>query len=257
VCVLLDAQPFLDDPVNQRLIREIALDYDSVHRTLVFVSSTVRLTPDLQRMSATFRLLLPEAGALYNKFHGETERNLRDALETAEAMAPCVLWLDEIEKGLSTSGDSSDGGVSRRVLGTLLTWMSDRKSRVFMVATANDISRLPPELMRKGRFDEIFFVDLPTEDVRAEIFRIHLSKRAQDPAQFDLATLARIAVGFSGAEIEQVVIAGLYEAHANSAPLSTGVLENEIRITRPLSVVRAEEVEELREWAAERTVMAD
>lgn len=135
--------------------------------------------------------------------------------------------------------------------------MSDRKSRVFMVATANDISRLPPELMRKGRFDEIFFVDLPTEEVRAEIFRIHLNKRAQNLAQFDLATLAKIAVGFSGAEIEQVVIAGLYEAHANSTALSTGVLENEIRITRPLSVVRAEEVEELRDWAAERTVMAD
>jgi SpoVK/Ycf46/Vps4 family AAA+-type ATPase len=202
-------------------------------------------------------LLRLDVGALYNKYHGETERNLREALETAEAMAPCVLWLDEIEKGLSTGGDSSDGGVSRRVLGALLTWMSDRKSRVFMVATANDISRLPPELMRKGRFDEIFFVDLPSEEVRAEIFTIHLQKRSQTPDLFDVGILAARAKGFSGAEIEQVVIAGMYEAYANNTALSTALLNNEIKNTRPLSVIRAEEVNDLREWASERTVKAD
>jgi SpoVK/Ycf46/Vps4 family AAA+-type ATPase len=202
-------------------------------------------------------LLRLDVGGLYNKYHGETERNLRAALDTAEAMTPCVLWLDEIEKGLATGSDANDGGVSRRVLGALLTWMSDRKSRVFMVATANDISRLPPELMRKGRFDEIFFVDLPTEDVRADIFRIHLAKRAQEPAAFDVTALARAADGFSGAEIEQVIISGLYESHANEAPLDTAILAGEIRATRPLSVIRAEEIHDLRVWAMERTVMAD
>jgi SpoVK/Ycf46/Vps4 family AAA+-type ATPase len=135
--------------------------------------------------------------------------------------------------------------------------MSDRKSRVFMVATANDISRLPPELMRKGRFDEIFFVDLPSEEVREEIFRIHLTKRNQTISQFDLPTLAKLAVGFSGAEIEQVVIASLYEAYANSAPLASAMIENEIRATKPLSVIRSEEIDDLRLWASERTVMAD
>ena len=121
-------------------------------------------------------LLRLDFGALYNKFSGETERNLREALRTAQAMAPCVLWLDEIEKGLA-SDEGSDGGVSRRVLGAFLTWMSERCERVFIVATANDISKLPPELLRKGRFDEIFFVDLPTPAVREEILSIHLRKR--------------------------------------------------------------------------------
>ncbi len=412
VYVLLDAHPFLDNPINERLIREIALDYYDVNRTLIFVGSRIKLPADLQRVSATFRLTLPNAqelavvireeaaywsqqndgklpqgeqdvlrmlcqhligftkddarrvvrqcmehdgvinmediarvmrnkhesfgsggmltlstdlakfsdvggqnslkkwlerrrpvfagdadtakldapkgvlllgvqgggkslaakaiagswsapllrldiGALYNKFQGETERNLRDALDTAEAMAPCVLWLDEIEKGLSVGNDSTDGGVSRRILGALLTWMSDRKSRVFMVATANDISRLPPELLRKGRFDEIFFVDLPSAAVRADIFRIHLGKRGEDIARFDLAVLAETAAGFSGAEIEQVVIAGLYEAFASKAALTPDMLKTEICNTRPLSVIRAEEIDDLRAWAAERTVMAD
>jgi SpoVK/Ycf46/Vps4 family AAA+-type ATPase len=195
-------------------------------------------------------------GALYNKFHGETERNLRSALETAGAMAPCVLWMDEIEKGLASGGDG-DGGVSKRVLATLLTWMSERRGRVFMVATANDISALPPELLRKGRFDEIFFVDLPGEDVRGQIFGIHLAKRRRDPARFDLAALAGASRGFSGAEIEQAIVASLYEAHALKQELSTDLVLEEIRATKPLSVVRSEEVEALRDWALERTVLAD
>lgn len=201
-------------------------------------------------------LLRLDFGALYNKFHGETERNLRSALETAGAMAPCVLWMDEIEKGLASGGDG-DGGVSKRVLATLLTWMSERRGRVFMVATANDISALPPEILRKGRFDEIYFVDLPGEDVRGEIFRIHLAKRRRDPARFDLAALAGASRGFSGAEIEQAIVASLYEAHALKQELSTDLVLEEIRATKPLSVVRAEEVEALREWALERTVLAD
>jgi AAA+ superfamily predicted ATPase len=202
-------------------------------------------------------LLRLDFGALYNKYHGETERNLRDALRTAQAMAPCVLWLDEVEKGLGSGDSDGDGGVSRRVLGAFLTWMNERQERVFIVATANDISRLPPELLRKGRFDEIFFVDLPEAPIRIEILQIHLNKRKLDATTFDLEALAGAAQGFSGAELEQAVIAAQYDAYATKAPLDTAMLLNEIRSTRPLSVVRAEEVAGLREWAMERTVCVD
>ncbi|MCL2830366.1 MAG: AAA family ATPase [Betaproteobacteria bacterium] len=202
-------------------------------------------------------LLRLDFGALYNKFHGETERNLREALKTAGRMEPCVLWLDEIEKGIASDDGSGDGGVSRRVLATFLTWMNERKRRVFLVATANDISRLPPELLRKGRFDEIFFVDLPDAPTRSEIFRIHLAKRKCAPENFDLESLSNTSEGFSGAEIEQVIIAALYEARATKEPLSTNHLVEELRATRPLSRIRAEEVQALRRWAKERTVMAN
>jgi AAA+ superfamily predicted ATPase len=411
VYVFFDAQPFMDDPVVVRLLREMALNYQQLPRTFVFVGTTVSLAPDLQRMSATFQMVLPSVeeireifreeatfyksghegqalrgdpnalemmtqhligftsadarrlirqsieaegsitmdavarvlkhkhealgnngllslelggakftdvggqvnlkhwlslrypafvgapgteslavpkgvlllgvqgsgkslaaksvggswqapllrldfGVLYNKFSGETERNLREALRTAQAMAPCVLWLDEIEKGLA-SDEGSDGGVSRRVLGAFLTWMSERTERVFIVATANDISRLPPELLRKGRFDEIFFVDLPTETVRAEILSIHLRKRKFLVDEFDVAGIALAAKGFSGAEIEQVVVAAQYEAFAEQKSLCTEMLLREIARTRPLSVVRSEEVAALRRWAAERTICVD
>ena len=197
-------------------------------------------------------------GALYRKYHGETERNIREALAVADAMAPCVLWMDEIEKGVAgDAGGDSDGGVSRRVLGTLLTWMNERASRVFMVATANDIAQLPPELLRKGRFDEIFFVDLPAPGARTEILRIHLKRNRQEPAGFDLERLARQCEGFSGAEIEQAIVAALYEAHAEKQGLDDAALERELKRTRPLSVVMAEKVAALREWARERTVPAD
>ena len=197
-------------------------------------------------------------GALYQKYHGETERNIREALAVADAMAPCVLWMDEIEKGVAgDSGGDSDGGVSRRVLGTLLTWMNERASRVFMVATANDIAQLPPELLRKGRFDEIFFVDLPASAARGDILRIHLRRNRQDAAAFDVERLARACEGFSGAEIEQAIVAALYEAHAEKRPLDDAAVEQELKRTRPLSVVMAEKVAALREWARERTVPAD
>jgi SpoVK/Ycf46/Vps4 family AAA+-type ATPase len=192
---------------------------------------------------------------LYNKYYGETERNLRHALKAAEAMAPCVLWIDEIEKGLAVD-DGADGGPSRRVLGTLLTWMAERGARVFLAATANDVSRLPPELLRKGRFDEIFFVDLPDGPTREEIFRIHLGRRKLAPDAFDVAALAAKADGFSGAEIEQAVVAAAYEAHAAKRPLDTALVAEELARTRPLSVVMAERVDELRAWAAGRTVPA-
>ena len=202
-------------------------------------------------------LLRLDFGALYDKFSGETERNLRESLATAGAMAPCVLWLDEIEKGLATGDDATDGGVSRRVLGAFLTWMSERSTRVFIVATANDLSRLPPELLRKGRFDEIFFVDLPAPTVRREIFAIHLAKRQLDVAAFDVDALVAASDGFSGAEIEQAVVAAQYEAHAAGRPLDTRLLVDELRGTRPLSVLRAEEIDALRDWAADRTVAVD
>jgi SpoVK/Ycf46/Vps4 family AAA+-type ATPase len=202
-------------------------------------------------------LLRLDFGALYNKFHGETERNLRDALETASQMSPALLWMDEIEKGVASDSGSGDGGVSRRVLGTLLTWMSERKNRVFMIATANDIESLPPELLRKGRFDEIFFVDLPSPAVRADIFRIHLKRRKQPVERFDLQALAGAAERFSGAEIEQAVIAAAYTAHAEGKTMETRHVLAELSSTRPLAVVRAEKVAALRHWAQERTVPAD
>ena len=411
IYAMLDAQPYFEDPVNVRLIKEIAQEYYKTARTLVFLSRQIEIPPDLQRMSALFSLPLPtpqeirdlirqeaqlwerEGGGpikgqqqalellvqhlsgmcqddaqrlirqalrddsaitledihrvlrfkreslgdgglldfeidsgsfgdvgglknlkrwlelrrpaltgdaatlgveaprgvlllgvqgagkslaakaiagswglplmrldfavLYNKFHGETERNLRQSLQQAEAMAPCVLWIDEIEKGLASDTAGGDGGVSRRVLGTLLTWMAERKSRTFLVATSNDVSQLPPELLRKGRMDEIFFVDLPDQPTREEIFRIHLQKRKLDPAQFDVTRLATAADGFSGAEIEQTVVAAIYEALADKKPLATEHVLTEIGRTRPLSVVMAEKVAWLREWAAGRTVKAD
>jgi AAA+ superfamily predicted ATPase len=409
VYVLLDFHPYLDQPVNARLLKEIALDYEKIARTLVLVGLEVKLPPDLDKLAVRFRLSLPGAddlktiireevkawqasrggqevkgersafdqlirhlsgltesdvrrlvrqaledglldasdverliarkhemlgrdsvltfeidtarfsevaglatlkhwlerrreaflgdaaalgvdvpkgimllgvqgcgkslaakavagtwgtplmrldfGALYNKFLGETERNLREALKIADAMAPSVLWMDEIEKGIATN--DNDGGESRRILGTLLTWMAERKTKVFVVATSNDIEALPPELVRKGRLDEIFFVDLPSETARSEILKIHLGRRKQDSAGFDLPALVAACSGFSGAEIEQVVVGALYEARAASAPLATSHLLEEAKRTKPLSVVMAEKIAWLRAWAQGRTVSAD
>lgn len=200
-------------------------------------------------------LLRLDFGSLFSKYHGETERNLREALRTAEVMAPCVLWCDEIEKGVAT--DTSDSGTSRRVLGTLLTWMAEKSQRVFIVATANDIESLPPELVRKGRFDEIFFVDLPERDVRVDIFRIHLEKRGHEAVGFDLESLADASDGFSGAEIEQVVVSARYLAHEQEEDLADAHLHTEVECTKPLSVVMSEQIDRLRDWANDRTVPAD
>lgn len=197
-------------------------------------------------------LLRLDMGALYNKYHGETERNLRESLALADRMAPCVLWIDEIEKGITSDG--SDGGLSQRVLGTLLTWMAERRSRVFLAATANDISRLPPELVRKGRFDEIFFVDLPDRATRVAILEIHLRRRERDPAGFDLEALADACEGFSGAEIEQAIVAALYGAADRGEALNGEHIAAEIARTAPLSLVMAERLEALRAWARERNV---
>jgi ATP-dependent 26S proteasome regulatory subunit len=200
-------------------------------------------------------LLRLDFGVLYSKYYGETEKNLRKALETADVMAPCVLWLDEIEKGLAVGED--DDGLSRRVLGTLLTWMSERRKPVFIVATANDIERLPPEMIRKGRFDEIFFVDLPPGETRGDIFRIHLMKRRLEPQDYDLAELAKAAEGFSGSEIEQAIVSARYTAHAGGREVTQEDLLAELKQTRPLSVLMSEKVQELRDWAKDRTVSCD
>jgi ATP-dependent 26S proteasome regulatory subunit len=202
-------------------------------------------------------LMRLDFGALYNKYYGETERNLRNAFAAAESMSPCVLWIDEIEKGISTDGGDGDGGVSRRVLGSLLTWMSERKEPVFIVATANDISQLPPELIRKGRFDEIFFVDFPDATARVQIASIHLKKRGYDPAKFEVDGLAKLSAGFSGAEIEQAIVSASFEARARGDALRPADILAEIERTRPLSVVMAERISALRAWAADRAVFAD
>jgi SpoVK/Ycf46/Vps4 family AAA+-type ATPase len=200
-------------------------------------------------------LLRFDFGTLYNKFYGETERNLREALKAAEAMAPCILWIDEIEKAIA-SGEN-DGGTSRRVLGNLLTWMSERTAPVFIVATANVIEHLPPELIRKGRLDEIFFVDLPDAPTRAEIFAIHLRRRDHKPIVFDIPALAGLTEGFSGAEIEQAIVAATYLAREQGTGLNTDHIRTEIGQTRPLSRVMAEKVAQLRAWARDRTVPAN
>ncbi|GGB96878.1 ATPase [Marinobacterium zhoushanense] len=201
-------------------------------------------------------LLKLDFGALFNKYVGESERNLREALKSAEMLSPCVLWIDEIEKGIS-SGGSDDSGTASRILGTLLTWMAEKTSRVFIVATANDIERLPPELLRKGRLDEIYYVDLPNTDARRAIFAVHLRKREQNPDSFDLPLLADRAEGFAGAEIEQAIVSAGYWAHSQSEPLASEHILREIEQTQPLSVVRAESIAALRHWAEGRTVSVD
>jgi len=200
-------------------------------------------------------LLRLDFGALYDKYIGETERRTREAFKMSDRMAPCVLWLDEIEKGIAT--ENNDSGISHRVLSTLLTWMAERKSCVFLVATANNIQSLPAELMRKGRFDEIFFVDLPDLAVRKEILTIHLRKRSLNTKDFDIDKLANACEGFSGSEIEQAVVSGLYAMSTESGVLNNDILLQEMKTTRPLSVVMAENITALREWAKDRTVLAN
>ena len=200
-------------------------------------------------------LLKLDAGRLLDKFIGESEKNFRKAIAIAESMAPVVLWIDEIEKGIvATGGGEADAGLSRRLFGAFLTWLQEKRQEVFVVATANDLSLMPPELLRKGRFDEIFFVDLPDAQEREAILKIHLTLRKQDPAQFDLAQIVTACDGFSGAEIEQAVVAGLYRALASKHALNTDLLLEEIRHTIPLSTTRREDIAQLRATAQGRFV---
>jgi ATP-dependent 26S proteasome regulatory subunit len=207
----------------------------------------------------TMPLLKFDLGKVFAGLVGQSEENMRRALKLAEAVAPCILWIDEVEKGLAGSrGDGGDGGTSTRVFGSLLTWMEENEKPVFTIATANDIEGLPPELLRKGRFDEIFFIDLPTPQERANIFAIHLVKHHRDPSDFDLAAHVRLTDGFSGAEIEQLVISALYAAFAESerSMLEDRHIEHAIRETVPLSATMADKIARLRADAGKKWRLA-
>ncbi|HVP44090.1 MAG TPA: AAA family ATPase [Terriglobales bacterium] len=200
-----------------------------------------------------------DTSAIYDKYIGETEKRIQKLFRVAEQLAPVVLWIDELEKVFAGSGPDSasvDAGVSSRLLGSFLSWMQDRKSPVFVAATCNNVTVLPPELMRKGRFDEIFFVDLPNTAERKAIFSLHLAKRKRNPQDFDLDRLAAAARGYSGAEIEATVQSAMYAAYAAKKPMSTETVLEEIKATVPLSATRAEDVEQLRDWASKRAVPA-
>lgn len=217
-------------------------------------------------MSAAWQLplLKLDFGKIFSGIVGSSEENMRKAIKTAEAVAPSILWVDEIEKSLSGLNSNGDSGTSSRIFGTFLTWMQEKTAPVFVIATANNISSLPAELLRKGRFDEIFFVDLPTQRERQEIFKLHLSKRLKDKAvasklevNDDLyKQLAQMTEGFVGAEIEQVVITALYEAFFNNRPLEFSDLTNTIKNVVPLSVTQKEQILSLRQWANIRAVAA-
>ena len=200
-----------------------------------------------------------DTSAVYDKFIGETEKRIRKVFQVAEGLAPCVLWIDELEKVFAGSGPdsaSADAGVSSRLLASFLSWMQDRKAPVLVAATCNNVEVLPPELIRKGRFDELFFVDLPNQAERKQIFSIQLAKRKRNPAEFDLEKAAAGAKGYSGAEIDAAVQGAMYAAYSEHKPLNTQVLLAALAQTVPLSTTRAEEIETLREWARTRAVPA-
>lgn len=202
-------------------------------------------------------LLRLDIGKVYQGLVGSSEDNIRKAIATAEAVAPCVLWIDEIEKGLNgvQSSGSTDGGVTSRIFSTILTWMQEKTSPVFVVATANNINLLPPELLRKGRFDEIFFVDLPTQKERENIFSIHLKKKNQDPSQFPMEKISRETEGFNGAEIEECIKEAMFAAYVESPDnprLLSKHLMDAISTTVPLSTTMKEQIISLRQWAATR-----
>lgn len=200
-------------------------------------------------------LLRLDMGRVYDgSMVGRSEANLRSALRTAESISPAVLFIDEIDKAFAGSAGSadSDGGTSSRIFGSFLTWMQEKTSPVFVIATANRVERLPSEFLRKGRFDEIFFVDLPTEEERKEIFKIHLGKRRSDIERFDFEQLSKVCEGFSGAEIEQGLVSAMYEAFAQGREFTQLDIIAAIRSTMPLSKTMSEQVTALRDWARQR-----
>jgi len=200
-----------------------------------------------------------DTAAIFDKYIGETEKRIQKVFRVAVGLAPCVFWIDELEKIFAGSGPDSasvDAGVSSRILAAFLSWMQDRKAPVFVAATCNNVSALPPELIRKGRFDELFFVDLPNQAERKQIFAIHLKRRKRNPTEFDLDQAAAAARGYSGAEIEAAVQTALYAAFSSKQIVSTQGLLDALKATVPLSVTRSEEIEELRAWASQRAVPA-
>ncbi|HEV2732737.1 MAG TPA: AAA family ATPase, partial [Terriglobales bacterium] len=200
-----------------------------------------------------------DTAAVYDKYIGETEKRIQKVFQVAEGLAPCVLWIDELEKVFAGSGPDSasvDAGVSSRILAAFLGWMQERKAPVFVAATCNNVTALPPELIRKGRFDELFFVDLPNQSERKQIFAIQLERRKRNPEDFDLDRVAALARGYSGAEIDAAVQTALYAAYSSKQPLSTQALLDALKATIPLSTTRAEEIQALRRWAETRAVAA-
>jgi len=200
-----------------------------------------------------------DTSAVYDKYIGETEKRIRKVFQIAEGLSPCVLWIDELEKVFAGSGPdsaSADAGVSSRLLASFLSWLQDRRSPVFVAATCNNVTALPPELIRKGRFDELFFVDLPNQSERKQIFSIQLAKRKRNPGEFDLERAGAAAKGYSGAEIDAAVQGALYAAYSEKKPLTTQLLTDALGQTVPLSTTRAEEIEALRDWARTRAVPA-
>ena len=200
-------------------------------------------------------LLRLDVGKVFGSLVGSSEENMRRAIRTAEAVAPSILWLDELEKGFSgtSSSGQTDGGTSARVFGTFITWLQEKQSSVFVIATANDVSALPPELLRKGRFDEIFFVDLPSPAERSEIFKIHVKKKNRDPSGFDTDALVAASQGFSGSEIEQAVVSALYDAYEDDkADLNTDRLVKSVEEIIPLSYTMKERIDGMREWSKSR-----
>ncbi len=199
-------------------------------------------------------LLRLDMGKIFSSYIGSSEENMRKAIATAESLAPVILWIDEIEKGLSgvKSGGGGDSGVTARIFGTFLSWMQEKTKPVFVLATANNIKELPPELLRKGRFDEIFFIDLPEKKERKDIFAIHVRKRKRDPKKYDLDALAEVSDGFSGAEIEMAIVESMYIAFGENREFNTGDITTALSATVPLSRTMAEDISELRSWAKER-----
>jgi SpoVK/Ycf46/Vps4 family AAA+-type ATPase len=197
-------------------------------------------------------ILRLDAGRLFAGIVGESEANLRRSIATAEAIAPCILWIEELEKSFGNRGGESDGGTSNRVLGSFLSWLQERTSPVFVIATANDISQLPPEMLRKGRTDEIFFVDLPDDGERDAIWRIHIDRRGRDAAKLDVKAFVKLSEGFTGSEIEQAVTEALYDCFDQGKELDTGAIVRAIDGTVPLSITMAEQIKRLRQWAGNR-----
>ncbi len=203
-------------------------------------------------------LLRLDVGKVFGGIVGESEQNMRNAIKMAESVSPSILWIDEVEKGFSgvQSSNQTDGGTTSRVFGTFLSWLQEKEKPVFVIATANSVSLLPPELLRRGRFDEIFFLDLPSKNDREEIFSIHIKKRKREISNFDLRTLTSLSEGYSGAEIEQTIISAMFEAFSEDREVETTDIMNSIEDIVPLSKLMKEDITELRSWSQSRARLA-
>ena len=241
---------------NPKMAKEIGLTFPKGILLLGIPGTGKSLSAKAISTEWNLPLLRMDPAKLYSKYIGETEEKFDRAMKISEKMSPLILWIDEIEKAFAGNSEA-DGGVSQRVIGSFLSWMQEREGDVFVVATANDVNKLPPEFLRKGRFDEIFFIDLPDTSTREEIFQIHFRRRKLSLERIDFRKLALKTEGFSGAEIEQVIVEALYSVFSKETKLSQLDIEKEIQKTRPLSVLFSEKISALRKWAKERTVSAN